>query len=175
VLADFAGLTGDNLDMAIDIVEELRRNENRRAGEFIRREGPVAISVNTAPEPVLRAVIATALDPLQTGALVREIIAARAGAEPMDRARLDQVFRDVEVPGPSLPKLQGLLAVEPVLWQVVAQVKTSEGIWPPPRGVIRYGGLAVVAAANSNAVRNRSGDLQRSSSIISWENLSDSQ
>jgi hypothetical protein len=175
VLADFAGLTGDNLDMAIDILIELRRSESRRAAEFVRREGPVAISVNTAPEPVLSAVITTVLDPLLASSLTREILAARAGAEPVDRAKLEQIFRDVEVPGASIPKLQSLLAVEPVLWQVIAQVKTPEGVWPPPRGQIRYGGLAIIGTAGGTAARNRSGDLQRSSSMISWENLSDTQ
>jgi len=175
VLADFAGLTGDNLDMAIDIITELRRSEPRNAADFVRREGPVAISVNSAPEPVLKAVISSVLSPLLATSLTRELLSARAGGEPLDRAKLEQVFRDIEVPSANIPKLQSLLAVEPVLWQVIAQVKTPEGVWPPPRGMIRYGGLALIATTGSNTPRNRSGDLQRSSSMISWENLSDRQ
>lgn len=173
VLADFAGLTGDSLDMALDILEELRRGERQRTSEYVRREGPVAVSINAAPEPVLRAVISSVLDPLKTNALTREILAARNPVEPIDRAKLEQIFRDADVPSANSPKLQGLLATEPVLWQVIAQAKSPEGVWPPPRGTIRYGGLALVSSGTPSTGRNRSGDLQRSSSMISWENLSD--
>ncbi|HYE63634.1 MAG TPA: hypothetical protein VD997_16705 [Phycisphaerales bacterium] len=172
VLAEFAGLTGDSLDMAIDILQQLRRAENRRTAEYIRREGPVAISINVAPEPVLRAVISSVLDQIQTNALVREIMTARA-AEVIDRAKLEAIFRDADTPGANIPKLTALLATEPVLWQVIAQAKSPEGVWPPPRGTIRYGGLALVSTGAAAAGRNRSADLQRSSSMISWENLSE--
>ncbi len=169
VLADFAGLTGDVLDTAVDIVQNLRDRHGRNAARFIRREGPVAVSVNSAPDEVLEAVIGAVLDRLATNALIYEIKEAREQG-PLDRAALDEVFRRAEVPAEQLSRIQSLLAPEPVLWQVVAEARTPG----TSRPVIRYGGLALVTP-NTSGGRNRSASLQRSSSMISWENLTDRQ
>jgi hypothetical protein len=171
VLADFSGHAGETLDMGLDILMELRRNEGERAPEFVRREGPIAISVNAAPEEVLKAVIGSILDPLQTASLARELREIRANAW-IDRPELDEAFKRAETPAAHIPKLQGLLAVEPVLWQVIAEAEAPRNVYPPPP-TIRYGGLAIVTPVNQG--RNKSAALQRSSSMISWENLSDRQ
>jgi hypothetical protein len=171
-LADFAGLSGDQLDQALDIIENLRRNEGRHAGMHVRREGPVAVSVNTASEAVLKAVIGSTLDPLQTSALISEINDARDG-DSIDREALEQAINKADVPTANRPKVQGLLAVEPVLWQVVAEAAVPQNVYPAPPA-IRYGGLAIITPTAAGG-RNRSAALQRSSSMISWENLSDPQ
>jgi hypothetical protein len=171
VLADFAGLTGESLDTAIDCLVELRRNEGAHAADFVRREGPVAISVNSAPEEVLRAIIGSTLDPLQTASLIREIKETRSN-EWIDRPVLDEVFHRAETPSEHITKLQGLLSAEPVLWRVIAEADVPQNVYPPPPA-IRYGGLAIVTPVSSG--RNKSAALQRTSSMISWENLSDNQ
>ncbi len=170
VLADFSGLTGESLDTAIDIVAQLRRNEGEAARGLVRREGPIGVSVNNAPEKVLRAVIGSVLGSTDTGSLVRAIEKARAEGW-IDREKMDSVYHDAETPAGDVPRLQGVLAVEPVLWRVIAEAGVPENVWPRPPAV-RYGGLAIIAAAGS---RNKSAALQRSSSMISWENLSDGQ
>ncbi len=169
-LADFAGLTGEPLDNAVDIIHNLRTRHGRNAARFIRREGPVAISVNEAPDEVLEAVIGSVLDRLATNSLIREIKEARE-QDIMSRDALDQAIRRAEVPAASLSKIQALLAPEPVLWQVVAEARPPGGVGPSPA---RYGGLALVTPTAAGG-RNKSAALQRSSSMISWENLTDRQ
>lgn len=171
VLADFSGLTGEALDSGIDILTELRHNEGEHARDFVRREGPTAVSVNNAPEKVLKAVIGSVLGPLDTGALIREITRARIEGW-IDQEQMNEVYRKAETPTAEMARVQSLLTAEPVLWRVVAEAAVPENVWPRPP-TIRYGGLAVIAGPGQG--RNKSTTVQRNSSIISWENLSDRQ
>jgi hypothetical protein len=168
ILTEFAGLSTQTLELAATAVDNLRRNEGLRAREFVRSEGPVAVSVLTAPPEVLRAAISSVCDDIRTTALVGEVLRHQEEGT-LDAQILTQLYEQVEVPAEQRGKLGGLLTAQPVLWRVIAETDPPAGVFPR-RGTIRYGGLAVVAAGQG---RDRSNPLQRNSSIVSWENLSD--
>jgi hypothetical protein len=168
VLTDFAGLSGQSLELAAGAVDQLRRNEGEQARTLLRREGPVAVSVLTATPEVLRAVIQSVTDEIRATALTREILRGREEGT-LDATALTQAYEKAEVKPEDRPKLSGLLTAQPVLWKVIAEADAPAGVYPP-RPMIRYGGLAVVHAGHG---RDRSSPLQRNSSIVSWENLSD--
>jgi len=120
VLADFSGLSGDALDAASGILMRLRDEQGSRAMTFIRRDGPVAVSVNSAPDEVLHAAIGSVLDLNQTNSLIAEIRAARKDGTPIDAQALTGMFNNANVDAQTLPKVQALITAQPVLWQVVA-------------------------------------------------------
>jgi hypothetical protein len=168
VLADFAGLSGDVLDTAREVLMHLRENVgNAKAMDLVRRDGPVSVSVNTATDEVLRAVIGTVLDRVGTDTLIQAIKKARVD-QLIDAQGLNNLYDIADVAADVRPRVSGLLTAQPVVWQVVAEAPAPVG---SKSGPIRYGGLALIAGAN--VTRDKSGSLQRNSSIVSWENLGD--
>lgn len=165
ILADFSGLSGDALDAARAVVEKLREDQGANAYRFVRREGPVAVSVNSAPDEVLKAVLASVLDMQQVNSMLSEIKHAKENGL-IDAQTLGGLYDNAYVDAQTRPKIQGLLTAQPVLWQVVAESEPPRGVFPPPHGV-RYGGLAIIGGMS------KSNTLQRSSSFVSWENLGD--
>jgi hypothetical protein len=167
-LADFSGLSGDALDLARGVIERLRDEQGARAANFIRRDGPVAISINSAPEEVLHAALASVLDHQEANSLISEVKRAREEGTLIDTQALTGMYDTAGVDAQSRPKLQGLITAQPVLWQVVAEADLPRGVYPPPSPV-RYGGLAIIAGPAGS--RDKSNTLQRNSSFVSWENL----
>jgi hypothetical protein len=169
-LADFTGLSGDALDSARTVIEHLKQEQGADAQYLIRREGPVAVSVNSAPEEVLHAVLGSVLDMQQTNSLIDEIKRSRGDGVQIDPQALNGMLDNALVDATARPKLQGLITAQPVLWQIVAEAAPPAGVYPAPPPV-RYGGLAIIAGPAG--ARDKSNTLQRNSSFVSWENLSD--
>jgi hypothetical protein len=167
-LADFSGLSGDTLDLARGVIERLRDEQGARAASYVRRDGPVAISVNSAPEEVLHAAFASVLDRQQASALLSEIKRTREDGSLIDAQALTGMYETALIDAQIRPKLQGLITAQPVLWQVVAEADPPAGVSPPPAPV-RYGGLAIIAGPGGS--KDKTNSLQRSSSFVSWENL----
>ena len=134
ILADFSGLSGDALDAARAIVEKLRDQRGANAAKFVRREGPVAVSVNTASQEVLQAVISSALDMQQTAALLGEIKSAHNDGVPIDAQGLTGLYDKAEIAAEDRPKILPLLTAQPVLWQVVAETDAPANTYPAPAG-----------------------------------------
>jgi hypothetical protein len=168
VLADFSGLSGDALDAASGVLIRLRDEQGSKATNFIRREGPVAVSVNTAPDEVLHAVLSSVLDLNQTNSLISELRSAHKEGTLIDAQALTGLLNNAGVDAQTLPKIQGLITAQPVLWQVVAEADPPAGVYPVPPPV-RYGGTAII----NGPAGNKNGSLQRNSSFVSWEKLPD--
>jgi hypothetical protein len=168
VLADFSGLSGDALDAAGGVLIRLRDEQGSKALNFVRREGPVPISVNTAPDEVLHAALGSVLDLNQTNSLIGEIRSARKEGTLIDSQALTGLLNNAGVDAQTLPKVQGLITAQPVLWQVVAEADPPAGVYPVPQPV-RYGGTAII----NGQAGNKNASLQRNSSFVSWEKLPD--
>jgi hypothetical protein len=165
ILADFSGLSGDALDAARAVVEKLQEEQGANAYRFVRREGPVAVSVNSAPDEVLKAVLASVLDMQQVNSMLSEIKHAKENGL-IDVQTLGGLYDNAYVDAQTRPKIQGLLTAQPVLWQVVAESEPPRGVFPPVHA-LRYGGLAIIGGMS------KTNTLQRTSSFVSWENLGD--
>jgi hypothetical protein len=170
VLADFSGLSGDSLETARSIVQRLKDEQGSKAADFVRREGPVAISLLTAPPEVMHAVFSSVLDLQQTNSLIGEVQRARNEGTSLDQQALTGLLDNAGIDAQTRPKLQGLITVQPVLWQVVAESNVPAGA-PAGTNPPRYGGLAIIAGPS--AARDKAASVQRTTSFVSWENLSD--
>jgi len=169
VLTEFAGLSGVSLETAQEILYRLREQDGIRMADFVRREGPVAVSMQSASREVMTAVAAAVVDAPTAEAVVSEIIHAREEGL-LDANTINEAFNRADVGPEQRPRLTALFTAQPVLWRVVAEADPPLGVYPP-RPTIRYGGLAVIMA--TPGARDRSTSLQRNSAIISWENLGD--
>jgi hypothetical protein len=169
VLAEFAGLSGPSLDAAREVLEKLVELERNEAPRFTRREGPVAVSLNSAPREVLTAVAESVLDALDADTFVSEVIRARADGDISTEA-FGEVLNRSDVPQEARAELTALFTTQPVLWRIIAEADSPGGVYPP-RPSIRYSALAIIINSPGGG-RDRSASLQRNSSIISWEDLS---
>jgi len=163
VLADFSGLTDDQVLLGRTMLTSLRQQAGADWKRFTRRDGPVGVSVRSAPREVLLAAADAALsDSGDPEALVNALIDARsaAGDEPIDLA---SAMDAADLPPESRARVQLLFAAEPGLWRGIAEAETP-GTWPP-RPPTLYQFLAITRSGRQNA------ELRRTSLIIRWERL----
>lgn len=179
VLTDLAGLPAKSREQALDIlarVRGLRGQRDRYGRPYTRKFGPVAVSANSAPEPILRAVVESALglDPgssnATSDAIVSGILSARPGDrngvpapnEPFPSGKLEEVFTRASVEQAALEKLRQLIVETPSLWSftVVPAVRSSD----PNVEEVRFEGLLL---AGSSGRDRSSGGVQRTSPVVS--------
>lgn len=160
VLADFAGLPPEDAILAATVVNELRQRAPDIAPRLIRREGPLAVSVKSAREVVLRSVIAACgVGEDDADRLMDRLVRERETAE-FDQIKLGEIIAGTELTSEVKVRLGRMLSADPVLWWVVAEAPTTDG------RPIRYRGLTIVPNATQ---RRLSAGVQRMSSILSWE------
>jgi type II secretory pathway component PulK len=174
VLIELAGLGTANRETARAIIEELQSRAGAGAARFVRREGPMQISANSAPPEVLAAAINAATEGEGTDNLVSEILHAREG-EPLTQVSLADVFTQANVSPEIRPKLQTVLTAQPTLWRVIAETKPSGSVYIPGQRQRKFRGLVVLTGNVSGNPKDRAAALQRNSLITSWEEITDRQ
>lgn len=171
VLIEMAGLSQEARDLARGMVEELQDAAGPDAPRFIRREGPLQVSVNTAPPEVLAAAVSAATDGENVESIVDEILHARE-SEPISADGLNDLFTQANVPPEVRPRLALVITAQPSLWRVVAEVEGSQATYAGRTGR-RFCGLVVLSGNLSGNTKDRATALQRNSMITSWEDCTE--
>jgi len=171
VLIELAGLNAQSRELARLIIEELQTRASTTAARYIRREGPLQISANSAPEDVLYAAVNAATGGEDSENLVAEILHARE-SEPLNPQTLNDVFTQANVSPENRPRLHQVITAQPTLWRVVAEAQTSEAVYTGARGK-RFCGLVVLSGNLASNPRDRAASLQRNSLITSWEDCTE--
>jgi len=164
VLADLSGLTDDQILLGRAMLTSLRQQAGADWKRYTRRDGPIGVSVRSAPREVLLAAADAALsDSGDPESLVNALMDARsaAGDETIDLAA---AMDAADLPPETRARVSTLFAVEPSLWRGVAEAETP-GTWPP-RPPTLYQFWAVARAG-----RGQNAELRRTSLIIRWERL----
>jgi hypothetical protein len=171
-LADLSGLRGEVADSGFEILRALRELHPAEASRLIRREGPLAVSVNAAPPQVLEAVVDSVLVGQGTRDVVAEIAAQRGGTRVIDDEKLARIIGDSTAPAELKSRLSGLLTASPILWRVEAQAfSRATGTRGP-----RYRAWAVISRVPQRAAAgtaDRGSSVQRTVSVFGWERLED--
>lgn len=163
MLGDLSGLSPAQIQLARRPLARLVQMSEARARGLVRQEGPMAVSVNTAPEDVLTAIVESVVSDGALG-LVRDIMSGRALA-PITPASLVEIYGVGNIPAQERAELTLLLTAEPVLWEVVAEAGGPSAVYPPPPKV-RYQGLMMMS---NSAVRSKAnGAMERNSAFLTW-------
>jgi len=165
-LIEMAGLTADAQETARAILLELSSREGAGARNFIRRDGPLAVSVNAARPEVLFAVVNAITEGEGTQDIVDEIIHQRSQG-PLTGAILNEIYSRTTLLPETRSRLTSVLTAQPSLWRVVAQIDPPPGAAYPRAPSRRFCGVLVLTAPGG-AARDRETSLQRSSLIVSW-------
>lgn len=140
ILTDIGGLTGASLQDAQGIIaamEQIARQIGEVHEGWTRRHGPVAVSVNTAPEPVLLAVatFATGGDPA-TESFVRDLLRQRQRAA-LAEIEIIAAARDAGFSPEVQHRLRRLLTALPELWELRVDVFPARAESGPPQARYR--------------------------------------
>lgn len=127
-------------------------------GELIRSVGPAKVSLNTATDPVLRAIAMATIAPERVEGFVNAIIRAR------ERGRLaDKELKDAATDAALTPQetadAQLMLTTQPTLWRAVCIRTTSLG-----HELERSTGLILVLPRTGQA-------YERTIQVLSWESV----
>lgn len=170
-LADLSALPATQLDEAGVILRNLATS--MRADEFLRLTrsvGPSAISVNSASEPVLRAVsMAIAGDRGED--LANEIIRTRARSGTVTRQDITTAVGAASLSNEQRVQALRLFATDVELWAIIVELKGGRGL---DRGKLlsRYGGLARLRVGSTG--RRGAGSTSNASelgSFLTWKDL----
>lgn len=160
VLSDLGGLPDDSFRKARAMLASISREQPNHLAELTRKFGPVAVSVNSAPEIVLRAAIFGAIG--EDGkSLASSIISARGDGK-LTAEQLTDLLQKSALNEEQRTQVSQVLTAQPVVWNVVAQTSAGPGQEP-----VVYRGIALVGAGRDR----QSGGLQRTSSIVSLERV----
>lgn len=170
ILAELAGLPAQSRDVARLMLEELQIRAGVQASQLTRREGPVPVSVNSAPPDVLYAAINAITDGQETDALVDEINHRRS-QEPLTTKVLTDIYTTVSISSEVRGKIAMAITAQPTLWRVIAELQPSVQIYPPPP-TRRFCGLVLLNTTQANP-QDRRAQLNRNSMIIDWQDCSD--
>lgn len=167
VLVELAGLSGTLREAGLNIIDELRTVAGAGAARFTRREGPLAVSANSAPREVLLAAVNAITDGVGSDALVSEVMHARENGT-ITVQNLNDVYTQADVEPELRNKLGMVLTAQTTLWRVVAEAQDSSAVYTgrPNR---RFCGLVMLSGSLGGNPRDRAAALQRNSLIISWE------
>lgn len=143
-LGETAGLSKGSRELADQVLLRVAQAYGSEAKMHLRSIGPVAVSVNTAPEGVLAAAIDAVLEGEGTDALVREILRVRSRAGTVTREDLLAAFDTANIAADKRGALDGVITTTPIVWRVVVDPRQPGG-----RGEEYYEGQAVIAGGAS--------------------------
>lgn len=165
-LADLSGLSGDTLDLGRDIIRRLVEDQRRNAERFVRNDGPLAVSVNAAPEEVLRAVARASGAEEGASAVVGDLLGAR-GAGLIDGPALQRLIAECQAPEACKPRLMSLLTANPAVWRVRAHLERRA----TGQDVVTYRAWALITRTATVAAGDRNSSIDRPVSIFGWEKV----
>ena len=164
VLGRFSGLADNDLDDAAATVEGLRRTAHERAPAYLRKEGPLAVSLVSAEREVLQAVSLAVLSPTAADALVGELLSLQV-SDDLSSETLRTAFEAAGVSTEDQGRLARLLTTEPSLYRVWVDLMAPQGSEP----LVTYKGLCLGGSARGAARTGTS--ITRNSAFLSWERV----
>jgi len=167
LLGDFAGLSPVELQLAAGAVAALP--DVVTGGDpkaFLRREGPLVVSVRSAPQEVLEAIGRSVLSPAKGGELAQEILRTRQQGS-IDQVKLNDIYLRVGVSSEDVSRLGSVLTPSPGLWLVVAEMDGNDG-YP-----VRYQGLTTVRGGAGGRSGGSRQTNNRPGQFLTWERVYD--
>ncbi len=170
-LADLSALPASEVDEAGLVLRQLAASVRPEAYDRLTRSvGPAAVSVNSAPDEVIRAV-AGAVTPDRAEDLANEIIRARARAGSVTRQDITAAVSGAGLGSEQRLAALRLFATDIELWAIIVELRGGRGL-DRGRLLSRYGGLARLRVT-SNVRRGQSaGNAADFGSFLTWKELS---
>ena len=134
------------------------------AERYLRDAGPAQVSVNEAPEEVIKAVVAASVDdPSKAEALVGSILEARRNDNVINRGNLRNLASAAELDSEERTMFDALVTAETGLWEMVIDVRNENaaagiGVLARYRALVRF---------NRN-IPSSVGRYERPSSFVGW-------
>lgn len=173
-LGELAGLRENQAGLAAGVLVSLAEAIGpERAGTLIRSEGPIAVSVDSAPEPVLMAVVMSVTGGDRAADLVGSLVRARETTL-LTEETLTGVIDEAGLEPDQANALRQLLTATPQLWEVVAEADPLPGSVLTAKR-IRYGGLAQLSAQSRARTPLERTSIDRRSRFIRWRELTDDE
>ncbi len=182
ILTEIMGLTGEARVNAAGLVNALSqlppelRNassgfERGRLTELTRRFGPLAISVNSAPEAVLNAAIRYASGDKSAGDKVMSLINARS-EKVLAAPDLSDWLAKLDMETNQRSTLSRLLTTQPSLYRLEARLYRTSDNLDGARPAAIYAGYTLIGSRNSQRDRT-SNQTTRLTSIFDWHRVPD--
>lgn len=173
-LGQLAGLRENQATLAAGVMVSLAEAIGpERAGAMIRSDGPVAISVGSAPEEVLIAAVSSVTGGDGAADLVGEILRARETTI-LSEEELTGLIDAAGLEPTQANAIRQLLTASPQLWEVIAEAEPLPGSVLTAKR-IRYGGLAQLATQTRARSPQERISLERRSRFIRWRELTDDE
>ncbi len=164
VLSRFSGLSDQDLDDAASAVEALRQTAHSRAPDYIRKEGPLAVSVPSAPREVLHAVCLAVLSPTDADSLLTELLSLQ-NSDDVSAESLNGAYESANIQPEDRARLARLLTAEPVLYRVWVEAWSPHALQPD----VTYKGLCLTGGGRG-AGRTPT-TVTRNSAFLTWERV----
>ncbi|GJQ29091.1 MAG: hypothetical protein HBSAPP03_09750 [Phycisphaerae bacterium] len=166
-LANLTGLSQANVRTGREVLRHLREDTGDKAPMFVREDGPLAVSVNTAPLEVLEAVLAAVSGDESGSGLVTDLVARRDAEGLIDPQALQTAIDQSALSPEHKNRAKALLTANPALWRVHARASGADG-----RGTgVAYRGWAIITRGATVASGDRAAAVQRSVAIFGWERV----
>lgn len=143
-LGETKGLSPGSRQLADRVLLGVVQAYGPESKAHLRSIGPVAVSVNSAPEPVLFAAIDAVLEGDGTDALTTEIVRARSRNGFVTRDDLLAAFDSARIPSEKRGALDGSITSTPIVWRVVVEPLQRGGAID-----VYYEGQALIAPPGS--------------------------
>jgi hypothetical protein len=180
-LQDLSSLTGEALQDARGILRELRRDgalsaqrrnaRGRNADPILRMHGPVQISINSADQDVLRAVLRSITGSDRNESYLGAIRRARAEGR-IDPNKFSTINAESDLTPEERAKIERVLTSVPRLW-ILEAVITRTNPAPLERAESRYRGVAFIEPRGGISNRDRPDGVTRLGSILEWRRVPD--
>lgn len=171
-LGELSGLPEAQSALAAGVMVALAESMGpERAGAMVRSEGPVAISVGSAPQEVLLAVVTSVTGGDGAEDLANELIRARQSTI-LTEEDLTGIIDSMSFPPDQKNAIRQLLTATPQLWEVVAEADPLPGSLLTAKR-IRYGGLAQLSGQSRARSPQERISLERKSRFIKWRELTE--
>lgn len=183
ILTEIMGLTGEARVDAANLISELSQLppelratltgfQRGRLTEMTRRYGPLQISVNSAPEPVLHAAVRYAFGGSKSADAVNAIVEARS-EKVLTAPDLSDVIAKLKGEINERSVMTRLLTTQPVLYRLEARLYRSGASADAAPAAI-YAGYTMISGRSSQ--RDRTGSqTTRLTSIFDWHRVPEPQ
>jgi hypothetical protein len=156
VLSDLSGLAGQPLSDAKDLLSALREVAGDRAKASHRRYGPVQISIQSASREVLVAAATAAGAGANADSFLGSIERSLGDRTTLSADSIRVAATDAGFQPDVAAKLQRLLSADTSFWQIIAEVRVSNGLGGDTM-VDRYVGYAQISSSGGRRERSSSG------------------
>jgi type II secretory pathway component PulK len=169
VLSNLSGLGTENYRLGREVLRRLGEVARERAPLMIRGEGPLAISVNSAPEEVIRAALSAITGGEGGDGLARDIVRRRSAEGVIAADDLRTMISGSELSDEQKGRANALLTASPTLWRVWAVLESGDPFVPAQE----YTAWATFLRSRSASPGDRATSAQRSVAIFGWERVTD--